>query len=102
MDDFNIESLDDVIHGRLRLGIMAYLSTAGSAEFNGLKARLQASDGNLSVQLRKLEEAGYVAITKAFAGRKPQTTVTLTTAGRAAWIGYLDAMKKLIEDAKPA
>ncbi len=101
MDAFTLDSLDDVIHGRLRLGIMAYLSTAGSVEFNGLKARLQASDGNLSVQLRKLEEAGYVAIAKAFVGKKPQTTVTLTATGRTAWIGYLDAMKKLIADAEP-
>ncbi len=97
--DFNIDSLDDVIHGRLRLGVMAFLSTAGSAEFTLLKTRLQASDGNLSVQLRKLEEAGYIEIGKAFVGKKPQTTVTLTDSGRAAYIRYLDAMKKLIGDA---
>ncbi|EGF91545.1 transcriptional regulator [Asticcacaulis biprosthecium C19] len=99
MDEFNIESIDDVIHGRLRLGIMAYLSTAGAAEFTVLKQRLQASDGNLSVQLRKLEEAAYVSIDKAFVGKKPQTTVTLTDTGRKAYIAYLDAMKKLIADA---
>lgn len=98
MDSFSIDSLDDVIHGRLRLGIMAFLSTAGSADFPLLKSRLQATDGNLSVQLRKLEDAGYVAIGKAFAGKKPQTTVTLTDAGRTAYIGYLDAMRKLIAD----
>ena len=98
MDDFNIGSLDDVIHGRLRLGIMAFLSTAGSADFTLLKNRLQATDGNLSVQLRKLEEAGYVVIEKVFAGKKPLTTVTLSESGRAAWIGYLDAMRKLISD----
>jgi len=98
MDDFNIDAIDDVIHGRLRLGIMAYLSTAGSADFTFLKNRLQASDGNLSVQLRKLEEAGYVAIEKAFVGKKPQTTVTLSDAGRKAYIGYLDAMRKLINE----
>ncbi len=97
-DDFNIDAIDDVIHGRLRLGIMAYLSTAGAAEFPLLKSRLQASDGNLSVQLRKLEEAGYVAIDKSFVGKKPQTMVTLTDPGRAAYIRYLDAMKKLIAD----
>ena len=97
-DDFNIDSLDDVIHGRLRLGIMAFLSTAGSAEFPLLKARLQASDGNLSVQLRKLEEAAYVSIDKAFVGKKPQTMVTLTKTGRTAYIAYLDAMRKLIAE----
>ncbi|MGN6209722.1 winged helix-turn-helix domain-containing protein [Asticcacaulis sp.] len=99
-DDFNIEAIDDVIHGRLRLGVMAFLSTAGSADFPLLKNRLQATDGNLSVQLRKLEEAGYVLIEKAFVGKKPQTTVTLTDSGRAAYIGYLDAMRKLIADSE--
>lgn len=98
MDDFNIDSLDDVIHGRLRLGIMAFLSTAGSADFTQLKTRLQATDGNLSVQLRKLEEAGYVAIDKTFVAKKPLTTVTLTPAGRTAYIGYLEAMRKLIDE----
>jgi len=97
--DFNIERLDDVIHGRLRLGIMAYLSTAGAADFTTLKGKTQSTDGNLSVQVRKLEEAGYVAVEKAFAGKKPVTTITLTEAGRAAFISYLDAMRKLIDEA---
>ena len=96
MDDFDIDRIDEVIHGRLRLGIMAYLSSAESADFNALKARLQATDGNLSVHLRKLEEAGYVAIDKRFVGKKPLTTVTLTGAGRAAFIDYLDAMARLV------
>jgi DNA-binding MarR family transcriptional regulator len=95
-DSFDIDRLDEVIHGRLRLGVMAYLSTAESADFNALKARLSATDGNLSVHLRKLEDAGYVAIDKRFVGRKPLTTVTLTEAGRAAFIDYLDAMARLV------
>jgi DNA-binding MarR family transcriptional regulator len=93
---FDIERIDEVIHGRLRLGVMAYLSTAQTADFNTLKARLQATDGNLSVHLRKLEEAGYVAIDKSFVAKKPLTTVTLTEPGRAAFIGYLDAMARLV------
>jgi DNA-binding HxlR family transcriptional regulator len=98
-EDFDIEHIDEVIHGRLRLGIMAFLSTAGSADFNALKAKLQATDGNLSVQLRKLEEARYVAIEKRFVGKKPLTTVALTEAGRAAFIRYLDAMARLVNTA---
>lgn len=94
--DFDIERIDEVIHGRLRLGVMAYLSTAGTADFNSLKTRLQATDGNLSVHLRKLEEAGYVSIDKSFVAKKPLTTVTLTEPGRAAFIGYLDAMARLV------
>ncbi|MBW8811898.1 MAG: transcriptional regulator [Caulobacterales bacterium] len=96
VDDFDIGRLDEVIHGRLRLGIMAYLSGAEVADFNALKARLQASDGNLSVHLRKLEDAGYVAIDKSFVGKKPLTQVRLTEAGRAAFIRYLDAMSRLV------
>jgi DNA-binding MarR family transcriptional regulator len=96
MDDFDIGHIDEVIHGRLRLGVMAFLSTAGSAEFTVLKARLQATDGNLSVHLRKLEDAGYVTIDKSFVAKKPLTRVTLTEPGRAAFIRYLDAMARLV------
>ena len=96
MDDFDIDRIDEVIHGRLRLGVMAYLSGVETAEFNELKRRLSATDGNLSVHLRKLEDAGYVAIEKGYAGKKPLTTVTLTEAGRAAFIAYLDAMYRLV------
>jgi DNA-binding HxlR family transcriptional regulator len=95
-DEFDISRIDDVIHGRLRLGVMAYLSGSTSAEFNELKAKLQASDGNLSVQLRKLEEAGYVEIEKTYSGRKPLTRVTLTDQGRTAFVTYLDAIEKLL------
>jgi DNA-binding HxlR family transcriptional regulator len=95
-DDFDIAGIDEVIHGRLRLGVMAFLSGAGTADFNALKAKLQATDGNLSVHLRKLEDVGYVAVEKTFVGRKPHTTVALTEAGRAAFIRYLDAMAALV------
>ena len=96
MDDFSIDGIDEVIHGRLRLGVMAYLAGRDVADFNELKARLKASDGNLSVHLRKLEEAGYVGIDKTFVDRKPLTRVRLTDAGRNAFLVYLDAMAKLV------
>ncbi|HYE41863.1 MAG TPA: transcriptional regulator [Caulobacteraceae bacterium] len=99
MDGFDIEAIDEVIHGRIRLGVMAYLSSAGTADFNELKARLQATDGNLSVHLRKLEDAGYVEVEKSFVGRKPLTRVSLSEAGRAAFVKYLDAMQKLVAGA---
>ena len=97
MDGFDIEQIDEVIHGRLRLGVMAYLSGAQSAEFTELKTRLQATDGNLSVHLRKLEDAGYVAIDKSFSGRKPLTRISLTEAGRTAFVAYLDAIGRLVD-----
>ena len=97
MEEFEIERLDEVIHGRVRLGIMAYLTSAGVADFNTLKAKLSLTDGNLSVHLRKLEEAGYVAVEKSFAGRKPLTRAALTETGRKAFAAYLDAIAKLVE-----
>ena len=95
-DGFDIESIDEVIHGRVRLGIMAFLSGADSADFGTLKARLQVTDGNLSVHLRKLEDAGFVAVTKRFEGRKPLTEASMTPAGRKAFVAYLDAMQGLV------
>ena len=95
-DDFDINRIDEVIHGRIRLGVMAYLSGADAADFNELKQKLQTTDGNLSVHLRKLEDAGFVAIEKSFQGRKPLTRASMTEAGRAAFIAYLDAMQGLV------
>jgi DNA-binding HxlR family transcriptional regulator len=96
MDAFDVSQIDDVIHGRLRLGVMSYLSGSQSADFNELKTRLQASDGNLSVQLSKLKEAGYVSIKKSFHQKKPLTRITLTEKGREAFIAYLAALQKLL------
>lgn len=92
--------IDDVIHGRVRLSIMAFLSGAGSADFGQLKQRLGTTDGNLSVNLRKLEDAGYVTIDKDFVDRRPRTTCSLTDKGREAWIGYLDRIKALLASAE--
>jgi DNA-binding MarR family transcriptional regulator len=100
MSAFDHSTLDDVIHGRLRLGIMAYLSTVSPATFLELKAKTNATDGNLSAHLSKLEDAGYVRIDKAFEGKKPVTRVELTDAGRAAWIAYLDRLKALLAAAE--
>jgi DNA-binding MarR family transcriptional regulator len=96
MSDFDIGAIDDVIHGRMRLGIMAYLADAEAADFNELKALLQATQGNLSVHLRKLEEAEYIVIEKSFMGRKPLTRARITPKGRAAFKLYLEALGKLI------
>ncbi|MGD2132123.1 MAG: transcriptional regulator [Maricaulaceae bacterium] len=97
-DDFDIGKIDDVIHGRLRLGVMAYLAGADVADFTELKTALEATQGNLSVQLRKLEDAGYVTIEKSFLNRKPRTQVRLTAAGRKAFKDYLDVIGRLVGD----
>jgi DNA-binding MarR family transcriptional regulator len=94
---FDIGEIDEVIHGRMRLGIMAWLADAEVADFNQLKAVLNATQGNLSVHLRKLEDAGYIAIEKSFLGRKPLTRARITEAGRQAFAAYLDAIARLVE-----
>ncbi len=96
LSGFGVGKIDDVIHGRLRLGVMAYLANAEVADFNELKAILEVTQGNLSVQLRKLEDARYVAIEKGYLGRKPRTQVRMTPAGRKAFAAYLEALGKLI------
>lgn len=100
--DYHYRAIDDVIHGRLRLSIMAYLSGAGAAEFSELKDKLGGTDGNLSVHLRKLEDAGYLRIEKKFVGRKPLTICHLTDEGRSAWIAYIDRMQILLGGGDPA
>lgn len=75
---------------------MAYISGAGEAEFTSIKKAVDTSDGNMSVHLRKLEEAGYLNVTKGFNARKPQTIYALSDKGRQAWIQYLEQMRTLI------
>jgi DNA-binding transcriptional ArsR family regulator len=96
VDGFDADRLDDAIHGKVRLAIMAYLSGAEEASFAVIKAAVRTTDGNLSIHMRKLEEAGYLAVEKRFEGRKPLTTLRLTQEGRAAWIAYLDQIRRLI------
>ena len=88
--------IDEVIHGRIRLGIMVYLADAETADFTELKTVLEATQGNLSVHIKKLEEAGYVAIDKRFIANKPNTRVRITPAGREAFATYLEALGALI------
>ena len=88
--------LDQLVHERVRLGIVSALAVNESLSFAELKALLQASDGNLSVHARKLEDAGYVSCTKGFEGRVPRTDYRLTAEGRRALERYLDHMEALI------
>jgi len=88
--------IDDVIHGRMRLGIMVYLADADAADFTELKTVLEATQGNLSVHLKTLEKAGYVAIDKSFVNNRPLTRVSITREGRQAFAAYLQAIGALI------
>ena len=97
---FDHTAIDDVIHGRLRLGVMAYLSSVSPAPFVELKDKVNATDGNLSAHLTRLAEAGYIRIEKKFRDKKPLTLVHLTKSGRTAWIDYLTRIQSLLDAAE--
>jgi DNA-binding MarR family transcriptional regulator len=100
MTEFNVGKLDSIIHGRIRLGIMASLASSETATFVQLKGTLQATQGNLSIQLKKLEEAGYISTSRRLKGKKTETTARLTQAGKKAFSDYLARMETLINQTK--
>ena len=92
----DLPELDPVVHGKLRLAVMSLLATVEEADFPWLREKTGSTDGNLGAQMLKLEEAGYVAMEKRFAGRKPQTMYRLTGTGHDALAGYVSALKSLL------
>jgi DNA-binding HxlR family transcriptional regulator len=90
--------LDPMIHERLRLGILSVLAVQESISFTELRNLLQTTDGNLSVQARRLESAGYVTCDKIFEERKPKSTYRLSSAGRTALEAYLGTLADLLPD----
>jgi DNA-binding MarR family transcriptional regulator len=88
-----LKDLDPLLHSQLRLGIMSILMSVESAEFTYLKEKTNSTAGNLSVQLNKLSEAGYISIEKSFRGKKPLTTCKITRTGLKAFEDYVNALK---------
>lgn len=91
------QKLDDVVHQKTRLGMLAVLSEVRRADFNFLKETLSLSDGNLSRHLQVLAEAGLVKMDKVFEGNRPRTWVSITKAGKAAFNTELASLKALME-----
>lgn len=85
--------LDPVLHSQLRLSIMSLLISVRSAEFNFIMEKTGATRGNISVQLHKLEEAGYIEILKSYKKNYPLTTCSITEKGIEAFEKYVDALK---------
>jgi len=73
MTDFDHNAIDEVLQSRVRIAIVAFLASAGNVDFAGIRDAIKTSDGNTSVHLRKLEDAGYIAAKKRFVARKPQS-----------------------------
>jgi DNA-binding transcriptional ArsR family regulator len=95
-DESSARSLDKIIHERIRLAIVSALAVNERLTFNELKELLRATDGNVSVHARKLEDAGYISCKKSFEGRVPKTEYKLTSAGKRALEKYLSHMEALI------
>ncbi len=95
--DFDYQQLDEIIHSRIRLAIMALLISVEHAEFTYIRDKVNTTDGNLSVHLRKLEECGYVKMEKHFVDRKPATSYSITKKGQQAFGKYIEQLEKMIK-----
>lgn len=90
------QALDPLLHSELRLAVMSILVGVEQADFVFLRTETNATAGNLSVQLDKLQKAGYIAIEKTFKGKMPRTLCRITPAGIAAFEAYVEALKSYI------
>ena len=95
-----LDQLDALLQHRSRLGACVLLSGADALSFSRLKALLDETDGNLGAQLRKLEDAGYVAVKKEFVERKPVSWYSLTSLGKRSLKSHLNAMDALVRAAR--
>lgn len=91
-----ISRLDPVIHSKVRLAVMSILVSVKEASFTYLKTAIGTTDGNLSVSLTKLEEAGYIKVKKSFQGKKPLTTCSVTVKGRGAFSRYVKDLDRIL------
>lgn len=90
------KELNPILHSQLRLAIMSILLTVEEAEFVYLKEKTQSTAGNLSVQLDKLSEAGYIVVEKSFVGKRPRTACRITSVGRKAMEEYVETLKEYL------
>jgi DNA-binding PadR family transcriptional regulator len=91
-----VPELDPIVHGQLRLAVLSLLAGVEQADFRWLREKTASTDGNLGANLAKLEEARYIAVTKKFVDRKPNSTYRLTPTGRKALAGYVKALKAML------
>lgn len=91
-----MKELDPLLHSQLRLAIVSLLLTVEEADFVWLKEKTGATSGNLSVQLDKLSEAGYISVRKEIVGKKPRTACSLTRKGRDALDEYVRTLKEYL------
>jgi len=97
-EDF--QKLNRVIHEKGRMAIMSLLAATPSVSFTDMRDTLGMTDGNLTTHIKHLQKAGYVGVTKSFRGKRPLTTLSLTTEGRAAFADYIDALEQIVKSAR--
>ena len=88
-----MKELDPLLHSQLRLAVMSILMNVDEADFSYLKEKTESTSGNLSVQLDKLTNAGYIDMEKQFVGKKPRTTCKVTETGRRAFAQYIEDLR---------
>ena len=92
-----LKELDPLLHSQLRLAVMSILMCVEKADFVYLKEKTESTVGNLSVQITKLSEAGYIEVEKTFAGKRPRTICRITDNGRTAFEDYVTALRTYID-----
>lgn len=88
--------LDPILHSQLRLSIVSILISLKEADFNYIKDTTQATSGNISIQIKKLQDAGYIEVKKSFKNNYPHTTLSITDQGIEAFQTYVENLKKYI------
>jgi DNA-binding MarR family transcriptional regulator len=92
--------IDRVIHEKGRLPIMSLLAATPELSFTELRDTLKMTDGNLSVHIKILQEAGFVSVTKSYRNQRPLTTCAMTSAGRRAFATYIDLLEQIVRQSK--
>ncbi len=92
--------LDKVIHERGRMGIMSLLAASPELSFTEIKRSLEMTDGNLSVHIRTLQNAGYVGVSKSFLNNRPLTTCRLTSKGKRAFRNYIELLDQIVRQSR--
>jgi DNA-binding HxlR family transcriptional regulator len=91
-----LAQLNPIVHSRMRLAVLSILISVKEADFNYLKKTIEATEGNLSANLTKLEEKGYISIKKSFRGKRPLTTCSVTQRGKNAFSEYVKALEMYV------
>jgi DNA-binding transcriptional ArsR family regulator len=101
MIDFDHNAIDEVLQSRVRIAIVAFLASAGEVDFTDIRDAIRTTDGNASVHLRKLEDAGYVTVDRRFVQRRPQSRYALTERGRKALLDHVAHLERLLRPGRP-